>query len=125
MDSSFVSEPKALTALTVKAAVSSLTGVPLISPVDSLNFKPSGSAPLTMLQRMGAVPFVVKPLAVGRAYRAVGQGFDYDGRRGIRDEELYPMRGRYRGLRLLKDAIVIFVKHQCAGDGLPVGDCAS
>ena len=60
MDSSFVSSPKALTALTVKTAVSSPAGVPLISPVVSFRLSPLGSVPLAMLHVMGAVPFAVR-----------------------------------------------------------------
>ena len=58
-----------------------------------------------------------KSLAVRRADRAAGQSIGGDGRRS---DELYPNIGRYRRLRLLKDAIGIFVKQQCAGDGLPI-----
>ena len=58
-----------------------------------------------------------KPLTVGRADRAAGQGLGGDGRRS---DELYPDRGRYRRLRLLKDSSVIFAKHQRAGDDLPI-----
>ena len=61
-----------------------------------------------------------KSLAVRHADRAAGQGLGGDGRRAVGNGELYPDRGCYRRLRLLKDAIVIFVKQQCAGDDLPV-----
>ena len=59
----------------------------------------------------------MKLMVVRRADRAAGQGLGGDGRRS---DELYPNIGCYRRLRLLKDAIGIFVKHQCAGDGLPI-----
>ena len=61
-----------------------------------------------------------KSLAVRHADRAAGQGLGGDGRRAVGNGELYPDRGRYRRLWLLKDASVVFAKHQRAGDGLPI-----
>ena len=56
IDSSFVSLPPLFSALTVKVAVPSAVGSPLIPPVFSSSFRPSGRAPPLMLHVMGAVP---------------------------------------------------------------------
>ena len=60
IDSSFVSLPALLAALTVKVEVPAAVGVPLISPVVSFSVRPLGSSPLIMLHMIGSVPVAVK-----------------------------------------------------------------
>jgi hypothetical protein len=57
IDSSFLSLPTLLMARTVNVAVSSVVGVPLISPVVIFSVKPSGSSPLKSSHRMKPPPF--------------------------------------------------------------------
>ena len=59
IDSSFVLLPALLVALTVKVAVPSAVGVPLISPVSAFRLRPAGRPP-SMLHVIGAVPVAVR-----------------------------------------------------------------
>ena len=59
IDSSFVSLPALLVALTVNLAVPSAVGVPLISPVSAFRLRPAGRPP-SMLYVIGAVPLAVR-----------------------------------------------------------------
>ena len=59
IDSSFVSLPALLVALTVNLAVPSAVGVPLISPVSAFRLRPAGRPP-SMLHVIGAVPVAVR-----------------------------------------------------------------
>ena len=56
IDSSFVSLPALLVALTVKVEVPAAVGVPLISPVSLFRLRPVGQSPFSTLHVMGAVP---------------------------------------------------------------------
>ena len=60
IDSSFVSLPALLVALTVNLAVPSAVGVPLISPVVSSSVRSAGRLPLSMPHVMGVVPSAVR-----------------------------------------------------------------
>ena len=57
IDSVFVSKPLWFLALTMKVAVPAAVGVPLITPVVSFRFRPSGSLPSETSHAMGSVPF--------------------------------------------------------------------
>ena len=59
IDSSFVSLPALLVALTVKVELPAAVGVPLILPVSLFRLRPSGRAPI-MLHVMGVVPVAVR-----------------------------------------------------------------
>ena len=60
IDSSFVSLPALLVALTVKVELPAAVGVPLILPVSLFRLRPAGRLPLSMLHVMGAVPSAVR-----------------------------------------------------------------
>ena len=60
IDSSFVSLPALLVALTVNLAVPSAVGVPLISPVSLFRLRPAGRLPPSKLHVMGVVPVAVR-----------------------------------------------------------------
>ena len=57
IDRSFVPLPTLFSALTVKVAVPTAVGVPLISPVSASKLRPAGRVPLSILHVMGSVPF--------------------------------------------------------------------
>ena len=60
IDSSFVSLPALLAALTVKLAVPAAVGVPLILPVSLFRLRPAGRSPFSMLHVIGLVPVAVR-----------------------------------------------------------------
>ena len=61
IDSSFVSLPALLVALTVKVEVPAAVGVPLISPVSLFRLRPAGRLPpFSTLHVMGVVPVAVR-----------------------------------------------------------------
>ena len=60
MLSALVSLPEALVAFTVKLAVSTVVGVPLITPVSLSSERPAGKLPLSMLQVIGVSPVAAR-----------------------------------------------------------------
>ena len=60
IDSSFVSLPALLVALTVKVEVPAAVGVPLISPVSLFRLRPVGQSPFSTLHVIGVVPSALR-----------------------------------------------------------------